>query len=169
VTIVRGSLRGSRVFYHVLAVRDGRKSYFRGSAAQLKAMKQVCGTLKLELAQYREVVAFAQFGSDLDAATQYLLNRGARLTEVLKQPQYSPIPIEKQIVVIYAAVKGYLDQIPISSIDQYEHELLKSMDPNILSAIVQQKNITEHIKNQLATFCQKFTHGFLATHSIQRD
>ncbi|KAH8934063.1 hypothetical protein BDL97_18G064200 [Sphagnum fallax] len=138
-------------------------------AAQLKAMKQVCGSLKLELAQYREVAAFAQFGSDLDAATQYLLNRGARLTEVLKQPQYSPIPIEKQIVVIYAAVKGYLDQIPISSIDQYEHELLKSMDPNILSAIVQQKNITEQINNQLATFCQKFTQGFLATHSVQRD
>jgi F-type H+-transporting ATPase subunit alpha len=137
-----------------------------GSAAQLKAMKQVCGSLKLELAQYREVAAFAQFGSDLDAATQYLLNRGARLTEVLKQPQYSPIPIEKQIVVIYAAVKGYLDQIPISSIDQYEHELLKSMDPSILSAIVQQKNITEQINNQLATFCQKFTQGFLATHSV---
>jgi F-type H+-transporting ATPase subunit alpha len=137
-----------------------------GSAAQLKAMKQVCGSLKLELAQYREVAAFAQFGSDLDAATQYLLNRGARLTEVLKQPQYSPIPIEKQIVVIYAAVKGYLDQIPISSINQYEHELLKSIDPNILSAIIQQKNITEQINSQLATFCQKFTQSFLATHSV---
>jgi F-type H+-transporting ATPase subunit alpha len=137
-----------------------------GSAAQLKAMKQVCGSLKLELAQYREVAAFAQFGSDLDAATQYLLNRGARLTEVLKQPQYSPIPIEKQIVVIYAAVKGYLDQIPISSINQYEHELLKSIDPDILSAIVQQKNITEQINSQLAAFCQKFTQSFLATHSV---
>jgi F-type H+-transporting ATPase subunit alpha len=137
-----------------------------GSAAQLKAMKQVCGSLKLELAQYREVAAFAQFGSDLDAATQYLLNRGARLTEVLKQPQYSPISIEKQIVVIYAAVKGYLDQIPISSINQYEHELLKSIDPDILSAIVQQKNITEQINSQLATFCQKFTQSFLATHSV---
>nr|AHG59094.1 ATP synthase subunit 1 [Dicranum scoparium] len=137
-----------------------------GSAAQLKAMKQVCGSLKPELAQYREVAAFAQFGSDLDAATQYLLNRGARLTEVLKQPQYSPIPIEKQIVVIYAAVKGYLDQIPISSINQYEHELLKSIDPDILSAIVQQKNITEQINSQLAAFCQKFTQSFLATHSV---
>ncbi len=73
-------------------------------------MKQVCGSLKLELAQYHEVAAFAQFGSDLDVATQYLLNRGARLMEVLKQPQYSPIPIETQIVVIYAAIKGYLDQ-----------------------------------------------------------
>jgi F-type H+-transporting ATPase subunit alpha len=137
-----------------------------GSAAQLKAMKQVCGSLKLELAQYREVAAFAQFGSDLDAATQYLLNRGARLTEVLKQAQYSPIPIEKQIVVIYAAVKGYLDQIPISGINKYEHELLKSIDSDILSAIVQQKNITEQINSQLATFCQKFTQSFLATHSV---
>jgi F-type H+-transporting ATPase subunit alpha len=117
------------------------------------------------LAQYREVAAFAQFGSDLDVATQYLLNRGAKLTEVLKQPQYSRIPIEKQTVVIYATVKGYLDQIPLS-IDQYEHELLKSMDPSILSAIVQQKNIIEQINNQLATFCQKFTQCFLATHSV---
>nr|YP_010890611.1 ATP synthase F1 subunit alpha [Lycopodium japonicum]WJK71470.1 ATP synthase F1 subunit alpha [Lycopodium japonicum] len=137
-----------------------------GSAAQLKAMKQVCGSLKLELAQYREVAAFAQFGSDLDAATRYLLNRGARLTEVLKQPQYSPLPIEKQIVVIYAAVKGYLDQIPISIINQYEQELLKSIDPGLLSAIVQQKSITEQINTQLATFCQRFTQSFLATHSV---
>nr|YP_010945898.1 ATPase subunit 1 [Caragana spinosa]YP_010945902.1 ATPase subunit 1 [Caragana spinosa]WGN99090.1 ATPase subunit 1 [Caragana spinosa]WGN99091.1 ATPase subunit 1 [Caragana spinosa] len=85
-----------------------------GSAAQLKAMKQVCGSLKLELAQYREVAAFAQFGSDLDAATQALLNRGARLTEVLKQPQYAPLPIEKQILVIYAAVNGFCDRMPFA-------------------------------------------------------
>lgn len=137
-----------------------------GSAAQLKAMKQVCGSLKLELAQYREVAAFAQFGSDLDAATQYLLNRGARLTEVLKQPQYSPIPIEKQIVVIYAAVKGYLDQIPISSISQYEQELLKSIDPSILSTIVQEKILSEQINSHLAEFCQKFTQTFLSTHLV---
>ncbi|ERN02488.1 hypothetical protein AMTR_s02513p00008070 [Amborella trichopoda] len=132
-------------------------------------MKQVCGSLKLELAQYREVAASAQSGSDPDAATQYLLNRGARPTEVLKQPQYSPIPIEKQIVVIYAAVKGYLDKIPISSINQYEHELLKSIDSDILSAIVQQKNITEQIDSQLATFRQKCTQSFLATHSVQKE
>jgi F-type H+-transporting ATPase subunit alpha len=136
-----------------------------GSAAQMKAMKQVCGSLKLELAQYREVAAFAQFGSDLDAATQYLLNRGARLTEVLKQAQYSPIPIEQQVVVIYAAVKGYLDQIPISSITQYEQELLKAVDPSILSNIAQQKNLTEQINTQLADFCKQFTHTFLSTHS----
>jgi F-type H+-transporting ATPase subunit alpha len=128
-----------------------------------------CGSLKLELAQYREVAVFVQFGLDLDVTTQYLLNRGAMLTEVLKQPQYSPILIEKRIVVIYEVVKGYLYQIPILNIDQYEHELLKSMDPSILYVIVQQKNITEHISNQLPNFCQKFTQGFLATHSIQRD
>jgi F-type H+-transporting ATPase subunit alpha len=121
--------RGSRP-----AINVGLSVSRVGSAAQLKAMKQVCGSLKLELAQYREVAASAQFGSDLDAATQYLLNRGARLTEILKQPQYSPIPIEKQIVVIYAAVKGYLDQIPVVLITHYEQELLKSIDPGILSA-----------------------------------
>jgi F-type H+-transporting ATPase subunit alpha len=136
-----------------------------GSAAQMKAMKQVCGSLKLELAQYREVAAFAQFGSDLDAATQYLLNRGARLTEVLKQPQYSPLPIEKQIVVIYAAVKGFLDQIPLSSIQQYEQDLLKAIDPSILAAIVQQKTLTEQLNSQLADFCKQFTSSFVATHS----
>nr|WRW54000.1 ATP synthase subunit 1 [Pohlia nutans] len=163
----RGIRPAINVGLSVSRVSGVRSTWDRwSSAAQLKAMKQVCGSLKPELAQYREVAAFAQFGSDLDAATQYLLNRGARLTEVLKQPQYSPIPIEKQIVVIYAAVKGYLDQIPISSINKYEHELLKSIDSDILSAIVQQKNITEQINSQLATFCKKFTQSFLATHSV---
>jgi proton translocating ATP synthase F1 alpha subunit len=91
-----------------------------GSAAQTKAMKQVCGSLKLELAQYREVAAFAQFGSDLDAATQHLLNRGARLTEVLKQDQYSPIWIEDQVLVLFASTKGFLDNLPISEINNWE-------------------------------------------------
>ena len=131
-----------------------------GSAAQLKAMKQVCGSLKLELAQYREVAAFAQFGSDLDAATQYLLNRGARLTEVLKQPQYKPLPIEKQIAVLFAAVKGYLDQVPISSIARYEQELLEAIDNNLINSIVQQKVLTEQLSNQLADFCKQFTLSF---------
>jgi F-type H+-transporting ATPase subunit alpha len=134
-----------------------------GSAAQMKAMKQICGSLKLELAQYREVAAFAQFGSDLDAATQYLLNRGARLTEVLKQPQYSPIPIERQVVVLYAAVKGFLDQIPISSIGEYEQELLKAIDSNILTQIAQQRTLTEQLDKQLAEFCKQFTRTFLST------
>src|SRR6202030_1694406 len=87
-----------------------------GSSAQIKAMKQVAGSIKLDLAQYREMAAFAQFGSDLDASTQRLLNRGARLTELLKQPQFSPIPVEEQVVSIYAGVKGYLDRLAVADI-----------------------------------------------------
>nr|YP_002860264.1 ATP synthase F1 subunit alpha [Nothoceros aenigmaticus]ACC86787.1 ATP synthase F1 subunit alpha [Nothoceros aenigmaticus] len=158
----------TELFYRGIrpAINAGLSVSRVGSAAQLKAMKQVCGSLKLELAQYREVAASAQFGSDPDAATKYLSNRGARLTEVPKQPQYSPIPIEKQIVVIHAAVKGYLDEIPISIINEYEHEPLKSIDPSILSAIVKQKSISEEINSQLATFRKKLTQSFLATHSV---
>ncbi|GMN34843.1 hypothetical protein TIFTF001_042127, partial [Ficus carica] len=111
-----------------------------GSAAQLKAMKQVCGSLKLELAQYREVAAFAQFGSDLDAATQALLNRGARLTEVLKQPQYAPLPIEKQILVIYAAVNGFCDRMPLDRISQYEKAILKEQNELPISLSTQFRN-----------------------------
>jgi F-type H+-transporting ATPase subunit alpha len=125
-----------------------------GSAAQLKAMKQVCGSLKLELAQYREVAAFAQFGSDLDAATQALLNRGARLTEVLKQPQYSPLPIEKQILVLYAAVRGFCDRMPLNEISTYERALLSSIDqqPELLHEIMQEGKLTTDIERQLNAF-----------------
>ena len=98
-----------------------------GSAAQIKAMKQVAGTIKLELAQYREMAAFAQFGSDLDAATQRLLNRGARLTELLKQPQYAPMPVEEQVVSIFAGVRGYLDRINVGDITRYEQGFLGEM------------------------------------------
>merc|ERR1712153_144958 len=106
-----------------------------GSAAQMKAMKQVSGSLKLELAQYREVAAFAQFGSDLDAATQYLLNRGARLTELLKQGQYVPIPFAEQVVVVYAGTRGFLDKLAITDIDEFQVGLVshvKSSAPEIL-------------------------------------
>jgi proton translocating ATP synthase F1 alpha subunit len=109
-----------------------------GSAAQLKAMKQVAGTLKLELAQYREVAAFAQFGSDLDASTQYLLNRGERLTEMLKQGQYQPMPIERQVIIVYAATKGYLDKLKVSDIAAYETSLQQEIEPNLLTAIREQ-------------------------------
>ena len=91
-----------------------------GAAAQIKAMKQISGSMKLELAQYREVAAFAQFGSDLDAATQQLLNRGEKLTELLKQKQYVPMPAEEQVCVLYAGVKGYLDKIPTNDIGAFE-------------------------------------------------
>ena len=134
-----------------------------GSAAQLKAMKQVAGTLKLELAQYREVAAFAQFGSDLDAATQYLLNRGARLTEMLKQAQFSPMDIERQVVIVYAATKGYLDKMNVSDIVAFEKALLKEIDPEILTSIKEQKSISESLNEKLKTFFDKFTDKFLAS------
>lgn len=133
-----------------------------GSAAQLKAMKQVAGTLKLELAQYREVAAFAQFGSDLDAATQYLLNRGARLTEMLKQGQFQPMPIERQVVVVYAATKGYLDNLSISDIGAFEKKVLEEIDPSILNAIAQEKQLSESLSSSLKTFFEKFTERFKA-------
>ena len=136
-----------------------------GSAAQVKAMKQVAGTLKLELAQYREVAAFAQFGSDLDAATQYLLNRGARLTEVLKQGQFQPMPIEKQVVVLYAATKGYLDKMNISSISQFEQTVLREIDPAILSTIREQRALSDELNTKLKAFFDNFTDRFLATAS----
>jgi proton translocating ATP synthase F1 alpha subunit len=132
-----------------------------GSAAQLKAMKQVSGSLKLELAQYREVAAFAQFGSDLDASTQYLLNRGSRLTEVLKQGQYTPIPVEKQVVVIFAATKGYLDKIQINDILSFEANLLKDIDPNIFNVIRDEKVISPTTQEKLVKFMDKFTSDFI--------
>ena len=95
-----------------------------GSSAQTKAMKSVAGSIKLELAQYREMAAFAQFGSDLDAATQRLLNRGARLTELLKQPQYAPLTNAEQVVVIYAGTQGYLDKLPVKDVGRFERGLL---------------------------------------------
>ena len=98
-----------------------------GGAAQTKAMKKVAGSIKLELAQYREMAAFAQFGSDLDASTQRLLNRGARLTELLKQPQFSPMPFEEQTVSIFAGTNGYLDAIPVDAVTRYEGEMLSFM------------------------------------------
>ena len=134
-----------------------------GSAAQVKAMKQVAGTLKLELAQYREVAAFAQFGSDLDAATQYLLNRGARLTEVLKQGQFQPMPIENQIVVLYAATRGYLDKMNISDIPRFEQSILREISPNLLDSIREKRVLSDELNSQLKTFFDGFTDKFLAT------
>src|SRR5258705_3895615 len=96
-----------------------------GSAAQVKAMKQVAGKIKGELAQYREMAAFAQFGSDLDAVTQRLLARGARLTELLKQPQFSPLKVEEQVVAIFAGTRGYLDAIPVEAVGRFEQDMLR--------------------------------------------
>jgi proton translocating ATP synthase F1 alpha subunit len=123
-----------------------------GSAAQIKAMKQVAGSLKLELAQYREVEAFAQFGSDLDASTQHTLNRGARLIELLKQKQFVPMSIEYQVVIVYAGMRGYLDKIAISSITKFENslvEILKTKYQPLLDQIKKTKQISIEIEAQL--------------------
>ncbi len=133
-----------------------------GSAAQVKAMKQVAGTLKLTLAQYREVAAFAQFGSDLDAATQFTLNRGERLTELLKQVQFSPMAIEQQVVVIYAGTKGYLDKVDVARIGEYEEGLLKEVDSSILDAIRTEGSISDALDKKIAAFFEDYTARFLA-------
>jgi F-type H+-transporting ATPase subunit alpha len=117
-----------------------------GSAAQTKAMKKVAGRIKGELAQYREMAAFAQFGSDLDATTQRLLNRGARLTELLKQPQFSPLKMEEQVVVIYAGVNGYLDRIPVNRVHAFEQGLLtliRSKNADILEDVRKTSDLTD--------------------------
>ncbi len=123
-----------------------------GSAAQVKAMKQVAGSIKGELAQYREMAAFAQFGSDLDAATQRLLNRGARLTELLKQPQFSPLKTEEQVVVIFAGVNGYLDKIPVSKVGAFERGLLTHMRGDgkaVLDGIRTEKALSDDLRAKL--------------------
>ncbi len=135
-----------------------------GSAAQIKAMKQVAGTIKLELAQFREMEAFAQFASDLDAATQRLLARGARLTELLKQDQYDPLPIEEQVAVIFAGVRGFLDKIPVTKITSYETKLraeLKANGQDLLETIRTEKEISDATEEKLKTFLETFTKTFV--------
>jgi F-type H+-transporting ATPase subunit alpha len=133
-----------------------------GSAAQIKAMKQVAGKIKLELAQYREMAAFAQFSSDLDASTQQLLARGARLTELLKQPQFSPYPVEEQVVVIFAGTRGYLDQVDVGRIGAYERQLLGELKAQgeILGAIRNDREIKKDVEPKLVSFLEDFTKRF---------
>ncbi len=134
-----------------------------GSAAQIKAMKQVAGTIKLELAQYREMAAFAQFASDMDASTRQLLDRGARLTELLKQPQYSPMLIEEQVAVIFAGVKGYLDGVALADIGRFEIGLLDQLrgsGKKILASIRDEKSISEKTEKDLHDLIDSFTKSF---------
>jgi F-type H+-transporting ATPase subunit alpha len=134
-----------------------------GSAAQIKAMKQVAGSIKLDLAQYREMRAFAQFASDLDPATQKLLARGERLTELLKQPQYQPVPVEEQVVSIYAGTNGYLDKIAVRDVGRFEKSLLgaiRERAPDILSGIRDEKQLTDAIKEKLNAFLDDFAKSF---------
>jgi len=155
----------SELFYKGIrpAVNVGLSVSRVGSSAQVKAMKQVAGSIKLELAQYREMAAFAQFASDLDAATQQLLARGERLTELLKQPQYSPLAIEEQVGVIYAGVKGFLDKIPAKDVTRYEHALLgdlRSKGSEILATIRDEKALSKETEAKLSKFIEDFTKSF---------
>jgi len=134
-----------------------------GSAAQIKAMKQVAGSIKLELAQYREMAAFAQFASDLDASTQRLLARGARLTELLKQPQYSPLAVEEQVTVIYAGVNGYTDNVDVGDITRYERQYLdvvRDKGQDILASIRDEKALSEETEGKLKALLEDFTKTF---------
>ncbi|MGD0459407.1 MAG: F0F1 ATP synthase subunit alpha [Terriglobia bacterium] len=136
-----------------------------GGNAQIKAMKQVAGTLRLDLAQYRDVAAFAQFGSDLDKATQAQLNRGQRLTEILKQGQYSPLPVEKQILIIFAGTNGYLDNLEIEDCQPFELGLYQFMDasyPSVGSQLIQKKQIDEPLRAEIRKMLDEYKAKFLA-------
>ena len=130
-----------------------------GSAAQTKAMKKVAGSIKLELAQYREMAAFAQFGSDLDASTQKLLNRGSKLTELLKQDQYSPMPVAQQVIAVFSGVRGFLDDVELSNIKSIEkqiYEKVKSSNPEIIDTINKTGKLEEKTEKELTTIIEKF-------------
>ncbi len=136
-----------------------------GSAAQVKAMKQVAGKIKLELAQYREMAAFSQFASDLDAATQAQLNRGARLTELLKQPQNSPLPVQEQVAVLFAGTRGFLDKVPVGKVVAYERQYLSDLRANgdgILESIRDAREIKKDVEEKLTTFLDHFTRRFIS-------
>ena len=141
------------------AINVGNSVSRVGGAAQIKAMRQVAGTLRLDLAQFRELQAFAQFGSDLDKATQAQLARGQRLTEILKQPQYQPMDVEKQVLVIWAATNGYTDDILVEDVRRFESSLLKFVEssrPGVLAAIAEKKTITDEIKADLKQVLEDF-------------
>ncbi len=136
-----------------------------GSAAQIKAMKQVAGRIKLELAQYREMAAFAQFSSDLDASTQKLLARGARLTELLKQPQFKPVPVEEQVLSLFAGTNGYLDALPVNKVGEFESRFLseiKGREPGIVEAIRNDRQIKPDVEKSLRAFLDGFAKSFSA-------
>ena len=138
-----------------------------GGSAQIKAMRQVAGTLKLELAQFRELAAFAQFGSDLDKATQAQLNRGQRLTEILKQSQYQPLPFEKQIAVIHAGTSGSLDDLPVEQCREFEkglYDYIETMNPGVLKAIAEKKILDDALKADLSKVIGEYKQKFVAEH-----
>ncbi len=135
-----------------------------GGSAQVKAMRQVAGSLRLELAQFREMAAFAQFGSDLDAATQRQLNRGSRLVEILKQGQYEPLPVEKQILIIYAATNGYIDELPVSALRRYElelHRFVENRHPELLETIRAKRELSDALKGAVNKVLDEFKGVFV--------
>jgi F-type H+/Na+-transporting ATPase subunit alpha len=150
------------------AINVGNSVSRVGGSAQIRAMRQVAGTLRLDLAQYRELAAFAQFGSDLDKATQSQLNRGARLVEILKQPQYEPLPVERQVALIYAGTNGYLDNIAVSEVRAFETELYRFIEtraPQVFSNIVEKKILDDPLKAELDAVVKEFAASFAARKS----
>jgi F-type H+/Na+-transporting ATPase subunit alpha len=147
------------------AINVGNSVSRVGGSAQIKAMRQVAGTLRLDLAQYRELAAFAQFGSDLDKATQAQLNRGARLVEILKQAQYQPLAVERQVAILYAGVNGHLDQVALPDVGAFETELfafLESRHPDVFKGIVEKKQLDDQLKAALDDAVKKFAADFTA-------
>jgi F-type H+/Na+-transporting ATPase subunit alpha len=145
------------------AINVGNSVSRVGGSAQIKAMRQVAGSLRLDLAQYRELAAFAQFGSDLDKATQSQLNRGRRLVEILKQPQYQPLGVEKQVAIIYAATKGFLDNVAIEDVHRYEEDLyryLETSHPAVLNGIAEKKTLDDEVKGALEAALKEFGNRF---------
>ena len=148
------------------AINVGNSVSRVGGSAQIKAMRQVAGSLRLDLAQYRELAAFAQFGSDLDKSTQAQLNRGRRLVEILKQPQYQPLAVEKQVAIVYAATKGFLDQVALEDVHRYEEDLyrfLETRHPGVLGAIAGKKVLDDETKAAVEAALKDFGQQFVAT------
>ncbi len=148
------------------AINVGNSVSRVGGSAQIKAMRQVAGSLRLDLAQYRELAAFAQFGSDLDKSTQAQLNRGARLVELLKQPQYQPLTVGQQVAIIYAGINGFLDTVPVPEVGAYERELYRALEtrhPGIITGIMEKKTLDDQLKADLDAALKEFTKEFLAS------
>lgn len=141
-----------------------------GGSAQIKAMRQVAGSLRLDLAQFRELAAFAQFGSELDKASQQQINRGRRLTEILKQPQYTPLPVEKQVLIIFAGTSGLLDDLPVEQCKAFEEELFKFVEnsrPGLLQQIREKKTLDDALKNEMKVLLEDFKGRFVEQHKPQ--
>jgi len=174
------SITDGQIFLEIDLFHQGKKPAINvglsvsrvGSAAQLKSMKQVAGSIKLELAQYREMEAFAQFGSDLDETTQQLLNRGARLTEILKQPQYKPLSVEEQVVSIFAGVNGYLDKVKVEYVIEFLGKLLKyfkSKQKTLLDTIKKDQEIKEETEKKLHNIIESFLNSYSKEQLVVED